>query len=107
MLEYYNLHVADKSHLFLSSSLPSTLLVHLTLPPFLSLSFQGPEFRDFLLTKLINAENACYKSDKFAKLEVTHTTTLKTPQHAFNHPSALSIIITIITSPMLPYLNCV
>uniref|UniRef100_A0A3B4Y3H9 RAP1 GTPase activating protein 2a n=1 Tax=Seriola lalandi dorsalis TaxID=1841481 RepID=A0A3B4Y3H9_SERLL len=30
---------------------------------------QGPEFRDFLLTKLINAENACYKSDKFAKLE--------------------------------------
>uniref|UniRef100_A0A4W5Q901 RAP1 GTPase activating protein 2a n=1 Tax=Hucho hucho TaxID=62062 RepID=A0A4W5Q901_9TELE len=29
----------------------------------------GPEFRDFLLTKLINAENACYKSDKFAKLE--------------------------------------
>uniref|UniRef100_A0A3P8P8R4 Rap-GAP domain-containing protein n=1 Tax=Astatotilapia calliptera TaxID=8154 RepID=A0A3P8P8R4_ASTCA len=33
------------------------------------LSFHGPEFRDFLLTKLINAENACYKSDKFAKLE--------------------------------------
>uniref|UniRef100_A0A8C4EBV3 Rap-GAP domain-containing protein n=1 Tax=Dicentrarchus labrax TaxID=13489 RepID=A0A8C4EBV3_DICLA len=30
---------------------------------------KGPEFRDFLLTKLINAENACYKSDKFAKLE--------------------------------------
>uniref|UniRef100_A0A3B5KW31 Rap-GAP domain-containing protein n=1 Tax=Xiphophorus couchianus TaxID=32473 RepID=A0A3B5KW31_9TELE len=30
---------------------------------------QGPEFREFLLTKLINAENACYKSDKFAKLE--------------------------------------
>ncbi|KAK5929149.1 hypothetical protein CgunFtcFv8_010405 [Champsocephalus gunnari] len=30
---------------------------------------RGPEFRDFLLTKLINAENACYKSDKFAKLE--------------------------------------
>uniref|UniRef100_A0A3B5KQ03 Rap-GAP domain-containing protein n=1 Tax=Xiphophorus couchianus TaxID=32473 RepID=A0A3B5KQ03_9TELE len=29
----------------------------------------GPEFREFLLTKLINAENACYKSDKFAKLE--------------------------------------
>ncbi|KAK6473308.1 rap1 GTPase-activating protein 2-like isoform X1 [Huso huso] len=30
---------------------------------------KGPEFREFLLTKLINAENACYKSDKFAKLE--------------------------------------
>lgn len=32
---------------------------------------QSPEFREFLLTKLINAENACCKSDKFAKLEVT------------------------------------
>lgn len=31
---------------------------------------QGPEFRDFLLTKLINAELACYKSDRFARLEV-------------------------------------
>lgn len=31
---------------------------------------QGPEFRDFLLTKLINAETACYKADQFAKLEV-------------------------------------
>ncbi|XP_078278093.1 rap1 GTPase-activating protein 2-like isoform X3 [Rhinoraja longicauda] len=30
---------------------------------------QGPEFREFLLTKLINAESACYKSEKFAKLE--------------------------------------
>ncbi|NXG42374.1 RPGP2 protein, partial [Psilopogon haemacephalus] len=30
---------------------------------------KGPEFREFLLTKLINAENACCKSDKFAKLE--------------------------------------
>ncbi|XP_035390064.1 rap1 GTPase-activating protein 2a isoform X2 [Electrophorus electricus] len=30
---------------------------------------KGPKFREFLLTKLINAENACYKSDKFAKLE--------------------------------------
>ncbi|XP_030041816.1 rap1 GTPase-activating protein 2 isoform X2 [Microcaecilia unicolor] len=27
------------------------------------------EFREFLLTKLINAENSCCKSDKFAKLE--------------------------------------
>ncbi|XP_064611477.1 rap1 GTPase-activating protein 1-like isoform X3 [Liolophura sinensis] len=30
---------------------------------------KGPEFRDFLLTKLINAETACYKADQFAKLE--------------------------------------
>lgn len=29
---------------------------------------KGQEFRNFLLTKLINAENAAYKSDKFAKL---------------------------------------
>lgn len=31
---------------------------------------KGPDFKDFLLTKLINAENACYKAEKFAKLEV-------------------------------------
>ena len=31
---------------------------------------KGPEFREFLLTKLINAEHACYKADRFAKLEV-------------------------------------
>ncbi|KAG5284775.1 hypothetical protein AALO_G00030330 [Alosa alosa] len=30
---------------------------------------KGPEFREFLLTKLINAENACYKAERFAKLE--------------------------------------
>ncbi|XP_037604689.1 rap1 GTPase-activating protein 2-like isoform X1 [Sebastes umbrosus] len=30
---------------------------------------KGPEFREFLLTKLINAEMACYKSDRFARLE--------------------------------------
>ncbi|XP_069001795.1 rap1 GTPase-activating protein 2-like isoform X2 [Embiotoca jacksoni] len=30
---------------------------------------KGPEFRDFLLTKLINAELACYKSERFARLE--------------------------------------
>lgn len=49
-----------------------SLCVHLT--P-LSLLFhtggsQGPEFQEFLLTKLINAEYACYKAEKFAKLEV-------------------------------------
>lgn len=32
---------------------------------------KGQEFRNFLLTKLINAENAAYKSDKFAKLAVS------------------------------------
>ncbi|KAI4878770.1 hypothetical protein NFI96_028768, partial [Prochilodus magdalenae] len=32
---------------------------------------KGPEFREFLLTKLINAELACYRSDRFAKLEVS------------------------------------
>ncbi|KAM7397424.1 hypothetical protein PAMA_005630 [Pampus argenteus] len=31
---------------------------------------KGPEFREFVLTKLINAELACYKSDRFARLEV-------------------------------------
>ncbi|CAL8280786.1 unnamed protein product [Arctogadus glacialis] len=30
---------------------------------------KGPEFREFLLTKLINAETACYKSERFARLE--------------------------------------
>ncbi|XP_075450502.1 rap1 GTPase-activating protein 2 isoform X7 [Ascaphus truei] len=30
---------------------------------------KNSEFREFLLTKLINAEHACCKSDKFAKLE--------------------------------------
>uniref|UniRef100_A0A8B9J260 RAP1 GTPase activating protein n=1 Tax=Amazona collaria TaxID=241587 RepID=A0A8B9J260_9PSIT len=35
-----------------------------------SLPPAGPEFQEFLLTKLINAEYACYKAEKFAKLEV-------------------------------------
>ncbi|XP_073457573.1 rap1 GTPase-activating protein 1 isoform X6 [Aquarana catesbeiana] len=30
---------------------------------------KGSEFQEFLLTKLINAEYACYKAEKFAKLE--------------------------------------
>ncbi|KAM6946763.1 rap1 GTPase-activating protein 1 isoform 1-T1 [Lycodopsis pacificus] len=30
---------------------------------------KGPEFREFLFTKLINAEYACCKAEKFAKLE--------------------------------------
>ncbi|XP_055004996.1 rap1 GTPase-activating protein 2-like [Boleophthalmus pectinirostris] len=35
-------------------------------PPFFH---KGSEFREFLLTKLINAERACYKSQRFARLE--------------------------------------
>ncbi|XP_046405967.1 rap1 GTPase-activating protein 1-like isoform X2 [Ischnura elegans] len=31
---------------------------------------KGPEFKEFLLTKLLNAENACYKAEKFATLEL-------------------------------------
>merc|ERR1719471_2502088 len=30
---------------------------------------RGPQFRDWLLNKLINAETACYKAEKFSKLE--------------------------------------
>lgn len=44
-----------------------------TLRPSFSLSIclpQGLDFREFLFTKLINAEYACYKAEKFAKLEV-------------------------------------
>lgn len=33
---------------------------------------KGQDFRNFLLTKLINAENAAYKSAKFAKLAVRY-----------------------------------
>lgn len=37
---------------------------------------KGTELKEFLLTKLINAENACYKADKFAKLELRTRTSL-------------------------------
>lgn len=37
---------------------------------------KGVEMKEFLLTKLINAENACYKADKFAKLELRTRTSL-------------------------------
>lgn len=30
---------------------------------------RGKEFKEFLLTKLINAENACYKAEKFSQLK--------------------------------------
>lgn len=32
---------------------------------------RGVEFKEFLLTKLVNAENAAYKAEKFSKLEVS------------------------------------
>lgn len=35
-----------------------------------SVFYKGTELKEFLLTKLINAENACYKAEKFAKLEL-------------------------------------
>ncbi|KAF0034639.1 hypothetical protein F2P81_012397 [Scophthalmus maximus] len=34
-----------------------------------NVTYKGPDFREFLFTKLINAEYACYKAEKFAKLE--------------------------------------
>lgn len=37
---------------------------------------KGTELKEFLLTKLINAENACYKAEKFAKLELRTRTSL-------------------------------
>ncbi|XP_050736059.1 rap1 GTPase-activating protein 1-like isoform X4 [Eriocheir sinensis] len=39
-----------------------------TLPSSATFS-HGPQFKEFLLTKLINAEMACYKASQFAKLE--------------------------------------
>ena len=37
---------------------------------------RGPQFREWLLNKLINAETACYKADKFSKLEQRTRVTL-------------------------------
>lgn len=37
---------------------------------------KGSDFKEFILTKLINAENACYKAEKFAKLELRTRTSL-------------------------------
>ncbi|XP_069175575.1 rap1 GTPase-activating protein 1 isoform X2 [Procambarus clarkii] len=38
--------------------------------PLTSTFEKGPQFKEFLLTKLINAEIACYKAERFAKLEM-------------------------------------
>ncbi|XP_014222810.1 rap1 GTPase-activating protein 1 isoform X2 [Trichogramma pretiosum] len=35
-----------------------------------SVFMRGVEFKEFLLTKLVNAENAAYKAEKFSKLEL-------------------------------------
>lgn len=37
---------------------------------------KGPELKEFLLTKLINAETACYRAEKFSKLELRTRTSL-------------------------------
>merc|ERR1719259_995537 len=37
---------------------------------------RGPQFREWLLNKLINAETACYKAEKFSKLEQRTRTSL-------------------------------
>ncbi len=56
----YKVNVAARDDVpFFEPALPS--------PPIFR---HGPEFKEFLLTKLINAENACYKAQKFANLEV-------------------------------------
>ncbi len=57
-----------KKHNFSSPSICISLICS---PSAHSCLSQGPEFREFLLTKLINAEYACYKAEKFAKLEVS------------------------------------
>lgn len=50
-------------------TIPFTLMFH-----FYFYLRQGLEFRELLFTKLINAEYACYKAEKFAKLEVSTAT---------------------------------
>ncbi|XP_060521580.1 rap1 GTPase-activating protein 1 isoform X2 [Cylas formicarius] len=53
---------------FFGPTLPTPAIFH-----------HGVEFKEFLLTKLVNAENACYKAEKFAKLELrTRTSLLQT-----------------------------
>uniref|UniRef100_A0A5F7ZRG7 RAP1 GTPase activating protein 2 n=1 Tax=Macaca mulatta TaxID=9544 RepID=A0A5F7ZRG7_MACMU len=52
-----------------SNFLHAYIVVQVETPGTETPSYKGPDFREFLLTKLTNAENACCKSDKFAKLE--------------------------------------
>ncbi|XP_056612292.1 rap1 GTPase-activating protein 2a isoform X1 [Triplophysa dalaica] len=53
---------------------------------------KGPELREFLLTKLINAENACCKSDKFAKLEERTRAALLDNLHDELHRQTLATV---------------
>ncbi|VDP41514.1 unnamed protein product [Soboliphyme baturini] len=49
---------------------------------------KGQDFKNFLLSKLINAENACYKAKKFASLaERTRTSLLETLYYNLKHRS--------------------
>ncbi len=57
-----------KENIFSSPSICISLICSPSAPSCLS---QGPELHEFLLTKLINAEYACCKAEKFAKLEVS------------------------------------
>ncbi|XP_026090302.1 rap1 GTPase-activating protein 2-like isoform X2 [Carassius auratus] len=53
---------------------------------------KGPEFREFLLTKLINAELACYRSSRFAKLEERTRTELLDNLHNELHKRTQSML---------------
>merc|ERR1719445_1648683 len=66
--DVYRVSVTARSDVpFFGPSLPS--------PP---LFRRGPQFREWLLNKLINAETACYKAEKFSKLEQRTRATLLT-----------------------------
>lgn len=57
--DHYRVTVTARSDVpYFGPSLPSQ-----------SLFRKGPQFREWLLNKLINAETACYKAEKFSKLE--------------------------------------
>uniref|UniRef100_A0A8C2JBD5 Rap1 GTPase-activating protein 2-like n=1 Tax=Cyprinus carpio TaxID=7962 RepID=A0A8C2JBD5_CYPCA len=61
----------------------------LPIPPIFK---KGPEFREFLLTKLINAELACYRSSRFAKLEERTRTELLDNLHNELHKRTQAIL---------------
>ena len=64
--DVYRVSVTARSDVpYFGPSLPS--------PP---LFRRGPQFREWLLNKLINAETACYKAEKFSKLEQRTRVTL-------------------------------
>ena len=62
----YRVSVTARSDVpYFGPSLPSTPVFR-----------RGPQFREWLLNKLINAETACYKAEKFSKLEHRTRSTL-------------------------------